>query len=158
MRTKKEAEGDDIAGYWRGARGLPALPEVFYFVVTNGGFDNIALHRIRCTGEILRSNMAPYKPKWLGIREALLWSGKLYKPSPVEDPDKAYSYYKHNVDLTLDDAIDRIHAAVADYEHEAERNLKQIEESISKLREHRDILKEHLHVLEGFALSVRDLK
>jgi hypothetical protein len=159
VRTSNEEGAEEIVSYWREAKRLSALPEFFYFIDGGvGGFRALDLHQIRCTGEILRSSMAPFKPKWVGIKEAILWQGPFYKPSPSEVPGKTYSYSKHKSFLTKKDAVDHIHVLVADYEHEAEMNLGQVEESIKKLSESRDTLKEYILSLEDFSLSVKDLK
>ncbi len=159
MRNCKTSEDDDIAGFWRDAARLAPLPEYLYQAQKGFGIRTMVLWRLKCHGEV--GNRPMFKGGgmgWCAEKDVVLWSGPEYKPHASEVPGKRFSYSKKNLDVTLEDAMSRLHAFAAEYEHELELSLVMLGKEELRLREQKNCLATRVVEAANFSLSVKDLK
>lgn len=158
MRTSKESEKDEIAGYWRDATRLAPLPDYFYVAAKGYGIRSMALKRVRCVGEN-NLNAALRRPAWVGVDPTVIWSGPEYKPHRTEvEQSKRYSYSKQGADVNLEDALARLAVFASEHEMYYEESLKQLAKREEELREQRAYSEERLEEARGFWLSPKDIK
>lgn len=160
MRTRKEAEGHEIAGYWRDAAKLPPLPEFVYYVIKGYGVDSMALWRLKVVAEFEgRMSFGPKgRERWSADKDKLLWAGPKYQQHPSEVIGRRYSYSKVNCDLTLEAAIARMHAFAAEFKQELAWEFERIADRERQVQRDREYITGKMKETIEFNLQVEDLK